>query len=98
MDTPTASNRPQNTSVDKLEKSSFSLNESSFDDTMKSSATASDKDKFNSPSTQMPQKKKCVWELFPWLNEIEKTTQKCLGSVTEVKSKTIINAMDFLIR
>lgn len=52
-----------------------------------------------SPSSgQMPQKKKCVLELFPWLNEIENSTHKCLGSVTEVKSNTILNAMDFLIR
>lgn len=50
------------------------------------------------PSDQMSQKKKCVHELFPWLNEIETSTHKCLGSVTEVKSKTILNAMDFLIR
>lgn len=101
MDTPTASNRLQSSSEDDSDKFSIGhskFNESSFDDILRSPATASDKDTFNSPSTKLPQKKKCVLELFPWLNEIEKTTQKCLGSVTEVKNKTVLNAMDFLIR
>lgn len=51
-----------------------------------------------SSSSMMQQKKKCVLEVFPWLNDIEKSTQKCLGSITEVKSKTVLNAMDFLMR
>lgn len=79
---------------------------SNFASFLRSPSTSSDTnmDKFKTvaPSRQTtpssgPQKKN-VQELFPWLNEIEKSTHKCLGSVTEVKSKTILNAMDFLIR
>lgn len=68
------------------------------------STTETNKDKLGPPSTSSKsammaaQKKKCVLEVFPWLNDIERSTQKCLGSITEVKSKTVLNAMDFLMR
>lgn len=48
-------------------------------------------------SKATPQKRKCVFDLFPWLNEVIKINQKCLGSITELKCRTIHNAMDFLI-
>lgn len=56
-----------------------------------------------SPSSGQPsQKKKCPLEQgvlnFPWLGDIEKLIHKQLGSLTEVRDKTILNAMDCLIR
>lgn len=59
-------------------------------DTLKMSGTPS--------SSVLAQKLKYALEAFPWLHDIELSIQKCLGSITEVKSKTILNAMDFLIR
>lgn len=91
-------------------ESTFDANESrlSSHGTIKSTQPVSslNADKFkasssvspSSSSSQQPQKKICVLEVFPWLNDIEKSTQKCLGSITEVKSKTILSAMDFLLR
>lgn len=87
-------------------ESSFAADDSQFSNlgTPRSSGVSSDKEPFKSgtssrpPPAQTPQKKKCVLELFPWLNDIEKSTQKCLGSINEVKSRTVLNAMDFLIR
>lgn len=106
MDTPSASNRLQSTPEDDLDKTttghSTTFGESSLDADESLSSNLGEKEKFTSSalsrSVEMPQKKKCVLELFPWLDDIEKSIQKALGSVTEVKSKTILNAMDFLIR
>lgn len=107
MDTPSASNRLQTTPEDGLDKTtaghSTTFGESNLDaDESLSSNLGLEKEKFTSSASskpvEMPQKKKCVLELFPWLDDIEKSIQKELGSVTEVKSKTILNAMDFLIR
>lgn len=50
---------------------------------------------FQSPPNH--QRKKCILDLFPWLHEVTKINQKCLGSIVELKSKEILNAMDFLI-
>lgn len=50
-----------------------------------------------STSSQAAQKRKNVLDLFPWLNEVTKINQKCLGSITELKNSRILNAMDFLI-
>lgn len=52
----------------------------------------------SSSSSKMPQKKVCVWEVFKWLFDIERSMKNCLGSMTEVKSTTIFNEMDFLLR
>lgn len=83
-------------------ESSFAADDSQFSNlgTSRSSGISSEKSGASSrpPPAQTPQKKKNVLELFPWLNDIEKSTQKCLGSITEVKSRTVLNAMDFLIR
>lgn len=113
MDTPTSSKRLLSNSGDELDKSTVShgtsFGESSFaaDDsqlsnlgTSRSSGISSVKSGASSrpPTAQTPQKKKNVLELFPWLNDIEKSTQKCLGSINEVKSRNVLNAMDFLIR
>lgn len=84
--------------ADESQSSSHSISRS-----LSHSTEPNKKDKLGPPSSSsssamMAQKKKCVLEVFPWLNDIEKSTQKCLGSITEVKSKTVLNAMDFLMR
>lgn len=61
-------------------------------DSIRTSSTSS------SSSSRMPQKKVRVWEVFSWLLDIERSTKNCLGSMTEVKSTTILNEMDFLLR
>lgn len=79
--------------------------------TMQSLSIASDGNKANkstaltrtsstssSTSSKMPQKKVRVWEVFKWLVDIERSTKNCLGSMTEMKSTTILNEMDFLLR
>lgn len=113
MDTPTPSKRLLSNSGDELDKftvehgtsfgeSSFAADVSQFSNygTPRTSSILADQAGTSSRPTpaQTPQKKKCILELFPWLNDIEKSTQKCLGSINEVKSKTVLNAMDFLIR
>lgn len=65
-------------------------------------SSASDKNKFKSdapskPSSDDTPKKKCVLEMFPWLIDIETSTHQCIGSVTEIKSKIVLNDMDFLL-
>lgn len=52
---------------------------------------------FSSSSSLTQQKKKSILDLFPWLNEVTKINQKCLGSMIELKNTNILNAMDFLI-
>ena len=80
--------------ADDAGQSKFGTSRSSFDnETPKSGASSS-----RPPPAQTSQKKKCVLELFPWLSDIERSIQKCIGSITEVKSRTVLNAMDFLIR
>lgn len=66
-------------------------------------ASSTDEDKCKSmllippTSSQSNQKRKSVTDLFPWLNEVTKINQKCLGSITELRSDKILSAMDFLI-
>lgn len=52
----------------------------------------------SSASSKMPQKKLRVWEVFKWLLDVERSTKNCLGSMTEMKSTTILSEMDFLLR
>lgn len=49
------------------------------------------------PPSQPAQKRKCILDLFPWLHEVTKINQQCLGSMVELKNTTILDAMDFLI-
>lgn len=42
-------------------------------------------------------KDKCVTELFPWLDEATECNSKYLGSLTEVKPRDVLNAMDAVI-
>lgn len=49
------------------------------------------------PPTQPPQKRKCILDYFPWLNDVTRTNQKFLGSMIELKSEEILEGMDFLI-
>ncbi|XP_055325014.1 uncharacterized protein LOC129579209 isoform X2 [Sitodiplosis mosellana] len=85
-------------------ESSFAADDSQFSSNHGTLRSSFDKESSKSgasssrpPPAKTPQKKN-VLELFPWLNDIEKSTQKCLGSINEVKSRTVLNAMDFLIR
>lgn len=61
--------------------------------------TSEDTDDLGQPvtNTSLLQKKKSVLELFPWLDDIEKAIQSCLGSVTHLKNKTVLSAMDYFI-
>lgn len=65
---------------------------------IKSSALTRTSSTSSSTSSKMPQKKVRVWEVFKWLVDIERSTKNCLGSMTEMKSTTILNEMDFLLR
>lgn len=49
------------------------------------------------PPLQPPQKRKCILDYFPWLNDVTSTNQQFLGSIIELKSTTILDGMDFLI-
>lgn len=49
------------------------------------------------PPSQPLQKRKCILDYFPWLNEVTRTNQMFLGSMIELKSATILEGMDFLI-
>lgn len=55
-----------------------------------------DTQKRPSTSCETP-KDKNVTELFPWLNEATEWNLKCLGSLTEVKPRQILKAMDTVI-
>lgn len=44
-----------------------------------------------------PPKRKSIVDLFPWLKEVEKINQQLLGSITELKTTFVLDAMDFLI-
>lgn len=52
----------------------------------------------NVTPTSSTLKRECILDHFPWLKEVIQINQQCLGSVIELTSNTISNAMDFLIR
>lgn len=53
---------------------------------------------FAIPKAQAPQKaRKSIVDIFPWLVEVDKINQQCLGSMTELKHLTVLDAMDYLI-
>ncbi|XP_031619839.1 uncharacterized protein LOC116338602 [Contarinia nasturtii] len=112
MDKPTTSKRLLSYSEDDIDRSttghSTGFDESSFgaDDSFLNTRTPSSTDKDTFKLTPQPRpapgkmssQKKSATDLFPWLKDVEKSAQKCLGSIPEAKTKTILNAMDFLIR
>lgn len=49
------------------------------------------------PPPHPPQKRKCILDYFPWLNDVTKTNQKFLGSMIELRSEEILEGMDVLI-
>lgn len=48
-------------------------------------------------SCEAQAKDKCVTELFPWLDEATECNSKYLGSLTEVKPRNVLTAMDAVI-
>lgn len=65
-------------------------------------SSISDEEKCNSDileqSSQTTQlKEKSVVETFPWLDDVMKINQKCLGCIRDLKSRNVLNAMDSLI-
>lgn len=70
----------------------FNMNNDKFKPKISNSTSST-----SSSSKAALQKRKCVYDLFPWLNEVIRINQKCLGSITELKCRTIHNAMDYLI-
>lgn len=53
---------------------------------------------FPTPPSHLTQKRKSFAQLFPWLSDVTKTNQKCLGSIIELKDVDVLKAMDFLIK
>lgn len=49
------------------------------------------------PPSQPVQKRKCILDLFPWLNDVTRFNQKCLGSIIDLKSTTVLDGMDSMI-
>lgn len=71
-----------------------STSRSSFDNESSKSGASSSRP----PPAKTPPKKKNVQEMFPWLSDVERSIQKLIGSITEVKSRSVLISMDFLIR
>lgn len=51
----------------------------------------------SSSRTSSSHKEKSVSEIFPWLDDVMKANQKCLGSINDLKIRNILSAMDNLI-
>lgn len=51
----------------------------------------------SSASSKMPLKKVVLWEIFKWILDVERSMKNCLGCLTEVKTTTVLNDMDFLL-
>ena len=47
---------------------------------------------------EKPEKKVRMWEIFPWLLEVEDAARRCLGSVSELKITAVFVEMDFLLK
>lgn len=51
---------------------------------------------FSTPQSNQQQRKKSILDTFPWLVEVTKINQRCLGSIVELKSSQVLEAMDLL--
>lgn len=60
-------------------------------------ATVKTLDTFVVPKENALRKRKSIFELFPWLNEVNRINQQCLGSMIELKNSKLLDVMDFLI-
>lgn len=61
-------------------------------------STARASETFAVPDENAQRKRKSIFDLFPWLNEVNHINQQCLGSIIELRNARLLDVMDFLIR